>query len=137
MWKNGPLVELKIYFNEKKSITLDSNASLISRRINPKSIRDPDIQILNDSLAGISDYGNLFVINDKKVVLFDINAVNDSLFNHFYYKAIINYETPDLQFLKSGFRYDLKGKDLVVSIYYYDSLSIIPLQNSFRYSLIK
>lgn len=144
-WGKGELKKLKIYFSENKNIVLDSTSAILSDEMvnvhvnNPFSklrMKNPDIQILNDSLAGVSDYGKLIVISDRGAILFDINAVEDSLFNKFYYKAAFNYETPD-QFLKSGIKYDLKGEKLAISVYYNDSLSPKPLLKLFELPLIK
>jgi hypothetical protein len=144
-WKNDELQKLKIYFNERKSIVLDSASAILNDEMmnvhvnNPFSklrMRNLDIQVLNDSLAGVSDYGKLIVISDRGAVLFDINTVEDSLFNKFFSKAVINYETAD-QFLKSGIEYDLKVEKLAISVYYNDSLSPKPLLKLFELPLIK
>jgi hypothetical protein len=144
-WEKGELQKLKIYFGEKKNIVLDSSSAILSDEMmkadvnNPFGklrMKNPDIQVLNDSLAGVSDYGKLIVISDRGAVLFDINTVEDSLFNKFFSKAVINYETAD-QFLKSGIEYDLKGEKLAISVYYNDSLSPKPLLKLFELPLIK
>lgn len=146
-WQNGILKKLKVYFSEHKHIELDSLSAILSEKMKRNNIAnpldklrmiDPDIQILNDSLAGISDYGKLIVISDMGAILFDINTVKDSLFNDIISRKAINYETPESQFLKDGIKYYVEGNELAISIHYYDSLSNKkPLQKLFKFSLIK